>query len=159
MSLAKKSIRRRQRTRSKPTYSPFSAGGWSRGCPDMTRIRRTTRRCRRNTDHRTGMSVVPARLRPCWPRTALRGFFGPSTPPPEFPVKSVIKNKPDRLCQVVTGPFRSVQRSGRCRVGELLNGGGDPAPGVGAVVIAVGRKLVGPRDALLERFIAVALQH
>jgi hypothetical protein len=40
------------------------------------------------------MSVVPARLRPCWPRTALRGFFGPSTPPPEFPVKSVFNNKP-----------------------------------------------------------------
>jgi hypothetical protein len=59
----------------------------------------------------------------------------------------------------VTGPFRSVERSGRCRVGELLNRRGDPAPGVRAVVIAVGRELVGPRGALLERFIAVALQH
>ena len=43
--------------------------------------------------------------------------------------------------------------------GELLNGRGDPAPGVGAVVIAVGRELVGPRGALLERFFAIALQH
>jgi hypothetical protein len=52
-----------------------------------------------------------------------------------------------------------MQRSGRYGVGELLNGRGDPAPGVRAVVIAVGRKLVGPRGALLERFIAVALEH
>ena len=52
-----------------------------------------------------------------------------------------------------------MQRSGRCRVGELLNGGCDPAPGVRAVMIAVGREFVGPRGALLERFIAVALQH
>ena len=47
----------------------------------------------------------------------------------------------------------------RCRVGELLDGGGDPAPGVRAGVIAVGRELVGARDALLERLISVALQH
>jgi hypothetical protein len=56
MSLAEKSIRRRTRTRSKPTYSPFSAGSWSPGC------RRTTCRCRRNTGYRTGTGVVPARL-------------------------------------------------------------------------------------------------
>ena len=52
-----------------------------------------------------------------------------------------------------------MQRSGRCRVGELLNRGRDPAPGVRTIVIAVGRELVSPRGALLERFIAVALQH
>jgi hypothetical protein len=34
-----------------------------------------------------------------------------------------------------------VQRSGRCRVGELLNRGGDPAPGVRTIMIAVGREL------------------
>jgi len=34
-------------------------------------------------------------------------------------------------------PIRSVQRSGRRGVSELLDGGGDPAPGVRAGVIAV----------------------
>jgi hypothetical protein len=52
-----------------------------------------------------------------------------------------------------------VQRSGRCVVGELLNGGCNPAPGIGPVVIAVRRELVGTGAALLERFVAVALQH
>jgi hypothetical protein len=37
---------------------------------------------------------------------------------------------------VVVGPFRSVQRSGRCGVGELNDRAGDPAPSVSAVVIA-----------------------
>jgi hypothetical protein len=79
--------------------------------------------------------------------------------PPEFPVKSVFNNKPARARATVSGPVRSVQRSGRRGVGELLDGNGDPAPGVGAVVIAIGRELVGARDALFERFLAIALQH
>jgi hypothetical protein len=60
-------------------------------------------------------------------------------------------------------PFRV--RSDQCKgpgrrgVGELLNRRGDPAPGVRAVVIPVGGELVGPGGGLLERFIAVALQH
>jgi hypothetical protein len=52
-----------------------------------------------------------------------------------------------------------MQWSGRRGVGELLNGGGDPAPSVSAVVIAVGRELVDAVAALLERVVAVALQH
>jgi hypothetical protein len=60
---------------------------------------------------------------------------------------------------VVTGPFRSVQRSGRCIVREVRDGGSNPAPGHGAVVIAVRREFVGAGAALLERFLAVALEH
>ena len=60
-------------------------------------------------------------------------------------------------------PFRvrsgSVQRSGRCRVSELLNGGCDPAPSVGAGVIAVSREIVDTGTGLHERLVAVALQH
>ena len=52
-----------------------------------------------------------------------------------------------------------MQRSGRRGVGELLDGGGDPAPGVRACVIAIRRELAGARYALLERLISVALQH
>ena len=52
-----------------------------------------------------------------------------------------------------------MQRPGRCGVTELLNRGCDPAPGIGPVVIAVRRELVGTGAALLERFVAVALQH
>ena len=50
-------------------------------------------------------------------------------------IKSGIKNKPGRNGRDVSGPVRSVQRSGRFGVGELLDGGGDPAPGRRAVVI------------------------
>src|ERR1700730_4816552 len=60
---------------------------------------------------------------------------------------------------VVSGPFRSVQRSGRRGVGELLDGGGDPAPGIDAIVIAGGHELVDAPVALLEHFVAIALQH
>src|ERR1700757_1588929 len=74
-------------------------------------------------------------------------------------IKSVFNNKPARAKSTVSGAVRSVQRSGRRGVGELLDGNGDPAPGVRAVVIAAGRELVGARDALFERFLAVALQH
>src|SRR5215831_19462231 len=49
-------------------------------------------------------------------------------------------------------------RSGRRGVGEL-NGRCDPAPGVGAVVIAISREFVDTGAALLKRFVAVALQH
>jgi hypothetical protein len=59
----------------------------------------------------------------------------------------------------VSGSFRSVQRSGRCGVGELLNGNRDPTPGVGAVMITVSGELVDAGAALLERFVAVAFQH
>jgi len=59
----------------------------------------------------------------------------------------------------VSKAFQSVQRSRRYGVDELLNGGGDPAPGISAVVIAIGRELVGASGALLEGFLAVALQH
>ena len=52
-----------------------------------------------------------------------------------------------------------MRRRGLCSVGELGNGGGDPAPGVGAVVIAIGGEVVGTRRTLLKRFVAVALQH
>jgi hypothetical protein len=52
-----------------------------------------------------------------------------------------------------------VQRSGRCVVRELGDGGGDPAPGVRAVVIADGRELVNARAAFVKRFVAVALHH
>ena len=56
----------------------------------------------------------------------------------------------------MSGSFRSVQRSGCCRAGKLLNGNCDPAPGIGAVVIAIRRELVDAGAALLERFVAVA---
>jgi hypothetical protein len=52
-----------------------------------------------------------------------------------------------------------VQRSGRCGVGELNDRAGDPAPGVGALVIAGGRELVDAPVAFLECFVALALQH
>src|ERR1700757_3871119 len=76
-----------------------------------------------------------------------------------FSKKSVFNNKPGRAHATVSDAFRSVQRSGRGGVGELFDGNGDPAPGVRPVVIAAGRELVGARDALFERFLAVALQH
>jgi hypothetical protein len=41
----------------------------------------------------------------------------------------------------------------------LLNGGSDPAPGDGAIVIAISPEFVDAGPALLERFVAVALQH
>src|SRR5262245_60996604 len=72
---------------------------------------------------------------------------------------SVFNNKPARARATVSAPVRSVQRSGWRGVGELLDGSDDPAPGVRAGVIAVGRELVGARDALFERFVAIALQH
>jgi hypothetical protein len=46
-----------------------------------------------------------------------------------------------------------------CFVRELHDGIGNPAPGRRAVVIAVGRELVGADGSLLERFLAVALEH
>jgi hypothetical protein len=61
--------------------------------------------------------------------------------------------------RVPSGPLWLVRRSGRCGVGELLDRGCDPAPGVGAVVIAISSEFVDTRAALLERFVAVAFQH
>ena len=52
-----------------------------------------------------------------------------------------------------------MKRSGWDRVGKLFDGGGDPTPGVGAVVIAAGRELGGARGTLFVRFVTVALQH
>ena len=76
-----------------------------------------------------------------------------------FVEKYVFNNKRVRATMTVSGPFRSVQRSGRRGVGELLDGDRDPAPGVRAVVIAAGRERIDPHSALLERFVAIALQH
>ena len=56
-------------------------------------------------------------------------------------IESVIKNIPVRARSTVSGSVRSVQRSGRRGVGELLDSGGDTAPGVRAGVITVGREL------------------
>jgi hypothetical protein len=59
----------------------------------------------------------------------------------------------------VSGPFGSVQRPGRDRVGELDDSGDDPTPGISAIVISGGCELVDATVALLDRFVAVALQH
>jgi hypothetical protein len=54
----------------------------------------------------------------------------------------------------------SVQHAvGRCQVGELAHGIGDPAPGRGAVVIVACGEFVSSRGAFIERFLALALQH
>jgi hypothetical protein len=76
-----------------------------------------------------------------------------------FSKKSVIKNKLADVRAIVSGAFRSVQRSGRCVVRELGNGGGDPAPGARAIVVAGGRELVKAGTANLKRLVAIALHH
>ena len=57
------------------------------------------------------------------------------------------------------GAFQSVRRSRWRGVGELNDRGEYPAPGIGAVVITVGRQLVDARAAFLKRLVAVTLQH
>jgi hypothetical protein len=52
-----------------------------------------------------------------------------------------------------------VEPARRRRVRELANGINDPAPHRGAIVVLLGEKLIGARDAFLERFLAVALEH
>jgi len=52
-----------------------------------------------------------------------------------------------------------VKSSGRCVVGELLDSCGDPAPDGRPVVILAGREFVDAFGALLERLLAVALEH
>jgi hypothetical protein len=52
-----------------------------------------------------------------------------------------------------------VQRFGRRVVSELLDGGDNPAPGGGAVVITLSREFVGARRGFRERLLAVALEH
>jgi len=52
-----------------------------------------------------------------------------------------------------------VKQARRYVVSELLDGGGNSAPRRRAIVIAVGGKLVSARAALVERFLAVALEH
>jgi hypothetical protein len=49
--------------------------------------------------------------------------------------------------------MRSVQRPGWCVVLQLAYGVGDPAPHRGAVVIVLGRELIGARGAFVERLI------
>src|SRR5215831_15211354 len=67
----------------------------------------------------------------------------------------------DRLSTsaTISGPVRSVQRSWWNCIGKPLDGSGDPAPGIGTVVIAGGRELVNARAAFLKRLVAVALHH
>jgi hypothetical protein len=55
--------------------------------------------------------------------------------------------------------WKSVHRPERCVVRELPDNTGNPAPRRRAIVITVGRELVGARDALLEGLLAVALEH
>jgi hypothetical protein len=62
---------------------------------------------------------------------------------------------PVRVDPNVSVPFRSVRESGRRGVGELLNRGCDPAPGIGAVVITISSELVDTGAALLECLVAV----
>ena len=52
-----------------------------------------------------------------------------------------------------------MRRAWRDLVRELDDGGGDPAPGIRAIVIPGGCELIDVRAAFLERFLAVALQH
>ena len=52
-----------------------------------------------------------------------------------------------------------MKSSGRCAVGELLDSCGDPAPDGRPVVILAGREFVDAFGALLERLLAVALEH
>jgi hypothetical protein len=51
----------------------------------------------------------------------------------------------------------AVQWPGRCLVGELADGVGDPAPDGRAVVIVLSGELVGARAAFVQRFVAVPL--
>ena len=48
-----------------------------------------------------------------------------------------------------------MRRSGRYRVDELLDGSGDPVPGISTILIAVSRELVGALDALFVRLVAI----
>ena len=73
--------------------------------------------------------------------------------------KTVIKSKRREARATVSAAFRSVDGSWRRRVGKLNDRRGDPAPGIGAVVITVGRQLVDARAAFLKRLVAVTLQH
>src|SRR6516225_9868206 len=75
-----------------------------------------------------------------------------------FPIKTVIKIKRREARATVSAAFRSVDGSWRRRVGKLNDRRGDPAPGIGAVVITVGRQLVDARAAFLKRLVAVTLQ-
>jgi hypothetical protein len=52
-----------------------------------------------------------------------------------------------------------VQWTGRRLVGELADGGGDPAPDDRAIVIILSGELPGTGGAFLERLVAVALEH
>src|ERR1700739_2055604 len=69
------------------------------------------------------------------------------------------EERPEGVIPTVSGPLRSVNRAGRYVVGELHYGIGNPAPRRRTIVIAVGSEHVGARAALLESFLAVALEH
>jgi hypothetical protein len=81
--------------------------------------------------------------------------------------ETVIKNKPLRKGEGVESKAGSIGERdagsvhcpGWCCVRELPYGIGNPAPGHCAVVIAVGRKLVDTRGALLKRLLAIAFEH
>jgi hypothetical protein len=60
---------------------------------------------------------------------------------------------------VVAGPLRSVKRSGRDVVRELLDGSPNTAPDCCAVVIAGSGELIRADRAFVERFVAAALEH
>ena len=72
------------------------------------------------------------------------------TPRPSY--KSLSRIKPGWTSALVTGPFRSVQRTWRCVVHELPDGVGYAPPHSLAFVVAGARELVGARGALLEFF-------
>ena len=93
-------------------------------------------------------------------RSKSANSFGPGTLVDSAPDKICFQEeRPEGVIRPFRGPLRSVNRAGRYVVGELHYGIGNPAPRRRAIAIAVGRELVGARDALLERFLAVALEH
>jgi hypothetical protein len=54
---------------------------------------------------------------------------------------------------------RSVERTRRCLVRELADGGGDPAPDCCAIVVILRSELIGAPGAFLEGLLAVPLEH
>ena len=60
---------------------------------------------------------------------------------------------------VFAGPSRSVKRSGRDLVRELLNRSRNSAPDCCTVVIAGSGELIRADRTFVERFVAVALEH
>jgi len=88
------------------------------------------------------------------PLGSVRGAFSNERPYREF-TRSAGTGARGRGARDVTGPFRSVHRSGRYLLRELYDGIGDPPPDR----CAVGLEFVGPRRAFFKGFLAVALEH